>query len=147
MLTVRSDYECDLSFNHAIQIKNTELLKNYAMINPRAKQLGIFVKQWAKNRKINSVMDGKKYNFFCKLPYFLISLLDCISSYGWVVIVIYFLQHTTPPVLPYLQQSKRPADVKNFIIHGADCFFDNNIAPFKALSKQNTKSIGKFQLL
>jgi DNA polymerase sigma len=120
-----SNYECDLSFNHAIQIKNTELLKSYAMINPRVRQLGIFIKHWAKNRKINSVND------------------DCISSYAWVILVIYFLQRTSPPVLPFLQQSKRPADVKNFIIHGADCYFDNYIVPFKSASKDNKQSIGE----
>lgn len=111
------------------------------MINPRVRQLGIFIKHWAKNRKINSVNDGM-YTFFFRSAGGTNMRLDCISSYAWVILVIYFLQRTTPPVLPFLQQSKRPADVKNFIIHGADCYFDNYIVPFKSASKDNKQSIG-----
>ena len=82
-----------------------------------------------------TVPKKKRYRKTCCYKQ-LISALDCISSYAWVILVVYFLQHTTPPVLPFLQQSRRPADAKNFIIHGADCYFDNQIAHFKTARNQ-----------
>ncbi|KAH9986209.1 hypothetical protein BJV74DRAFT_775069, partial [Russula compacta] len=79
---------CDIGFENRLALENTRLLYCYAMIDPtRVRTLVLFLKVWCKRRKINSPYQGT------------------LSSYGYVLLVIYFLVHVkNPPVLPNLQQ-------------------------------------------
>ncbi|KAH9003824.1 hypothetical protein EDB86DRAFT_3072948 [Lactarius hatsudake] len=79
---------CDIGFENRLALENTRLLYCYAMIDPaRVRTLVLFLKVWCKRRKINSPYKGT------------------LSSYGYVLLVIYFLVHVkNPPVLPNLQQ-------------------------------------------
>lgn len=79
---------CDIGFENRLALENTRLLMCYAMIDPaRVRTLVLFLKIWCKRRKINSPYKGT------------------LSSYGYVLLVIYFLVHVkNPPVLPNLQQ-------------------------------------------
>ncbi|CCM03214.1 uncharacterized protein FIBRA_05338 [Fibroporia radiculosa] len=79
---------CDIGFENRLALENTRLLMCYAMIDPaRVRTMVLFLKVWSKRRKINSPYKGT------------------LSSYGYVLLVLYFLIHVkNPPVLPNLQQ-------------------------------------------
>lgn len=68
----------------------------WAQIDPRMVQLSLIVKRWAKRRGINSAFKGT------------------LSSYAYVILVIFFLQTRNPPVLPALQQIRSPKDGEHF---------------------------------
>jgi len=78
--------DCDISTHNPLAVRNTQLLRAYALIDWRVRAVAYVVKLWAKARDINSPAEGT------------------LSSYGYVLCVIFFLQViTTPPLLPCLQ--------------------------------------------
>eukprot|EP01039_Chlorochromonas_danica_P000473 gene473-512_t len=78
--------DCDISVHNALALANTQLLRAYSNIDPRVRLLAYIIKQWAKSRHINSPSDGT------------------LSSYGFLLTVIHFLQNRPIPLLPSLQQ-------------------------------------------
>ncbi|KAJ1456846.1 hypothetical protein M885DRAFT_438876, partial [Pelagophyceae sp. CCMP2097] len=66
--------ECDVSAHNPLALRNTELLRAYASIDPRVRHVTYAVKMWARRRRINSPSDGT------------------LSSYGYVLAAIYYLQ-------------------------------------------------------
>eukprot|EP00039_Didymoeca_costata_P014126 m.225025 g.225025 ORF g.225025 m.225025 type:complete len:912 (+) comp15952_c0_seq8:189-2924(+) len=82
-----SGIECDISLNHTLPLSNTLLLQTYAQVDARVRALVLLVKRWASNRGINDASNGT------------------LSSYAWVIMVLYFLQQRTPPILPSLQDA------------------------------------------
>ena len=62
------------------------MLRWYTRVDDRLLKLGHVVKLWARNNGLNDASMGT------------------VSSYAWIMMLIHFLQRTTPPVLPYLQQ-------------------------------------------
>jgi terminal uridylyltransferase len=77
---------CDINFSNQLGVHNTELLRCYSLCDPRVFALVLFVKAWAKKRKINSAYSGT------------------MSSYGYVLMILHFLINVEhPPVLPNLQ--------------------------------------------
>ncbi len=50
--------QVDVSINNPLGMYNTQLLRSYAQVDPRVRQLGVLVKKWAKARKINCSRDG-----------------------------------------------------------------------------------------
>ncbi|KAF1959937.1 PAP/OAS1 substrate-binding domain-containing protein [Byssothecium circinans] len=132
--------QCDINFENPLGIHNTRLLRCYSLCDPRVRPIVLFVKAWAKRRKINSSYSGT------------------LSSYGWVLMVLHYLVNIAqPPVCPNLQLIWRPMahmDVdalekmfKETTIDGyAVRFFDNeqeiiNMAQSRRLTN-NTQSIG-----
>ena len=78
--------QCDINFENPLAMYNTELLRLYSLCDPRVRPMVLFVKSWAKRRKINSAYSGT------------------LSSYGYVLMILHFLINVTqPPVLPNLQ--------------------------------------------
>ncbi|KAK8813097.1 hypothetical protein WA158_002689 [Blastocystis sp. Blastoise] len=76
----------DLGINNQLPVRNTALLRVYAMADPRVRILGLTIKRWAKSRMINDPTN-------CYL-----------SSYGYILMLIHFLQSgISPPLLPILQ--------------------------------------------
>ncbi|KAJ4350258.1 uncharacterized protein N0V89_008879 [Didymosphaeria variabile] len=87
--------QCDINFENPLAIHNTELLRCYSLADPRVRPMVLFVKAWAKRRKINSAYSGT------------------LSSYGWVLMVLHYLVNmASPPVCPNLQISWRPTTAK-----------------------------------
>ncbi|KAF2655898.1 hypothetical protein K491DRAFT_692537 [Lophiostoma macrostomum CBS 122681] len=83
--------QCDINFSNPLGIHNTHLLRCYSLCDPRVRPLVLFVKSWAKRRKINSSYSGT------------------LSSYGWVLMVLHYLVNIAqPPVCPNLQLCWRP---------------------------------------
>lgn len=77
--------EIDVSIEHWLVVRNTALLKTYAAVDERAKLLMMMVKIWSKRVGIADATNGT------------------LSSYGWFLLVVFFLQQIQPPVLPNLQ--------------------------------------------
>lgn len=69
--------ECDISLDNPLAVANTQLLRTYSEIDPRIRKLVYLVKHWAKMRHLNSPSDGT------------------LSSYGYILCVLSFLQVTT----------------------------------------------------
>jgi terminal uridylyltransferase len=87
--------QCDINFENPLGIHNTHMLRCYSMTDPRVRPIVLFVKAWAKRRKINSSYSGT------------------LSSYGWVLMVLHYLVNVSqPPVCPNLQLTiPQPKDV------------------------------------
>ncbi|CEG35558.1 S-M checkpoint control protein CID1 and related nucleotidyltransferases [Plasmopara halstedii] len=77
------EYDCDLCFENVLATRNTPLLRAYAAFDERARNLGLVVKHWAKQRGISDASSG------------------FLSSYSYVLLCIYYLQIVH--VLPNLQ--------------------------------------------
>lgn len=58
---------CDICVNNLLAVVNTKLLKDYAQIDERLRQLAFIVKHWARSRRVNETYQGT------------------LSSYAWVV--------------------------------------------------------------
>lgn len=75
----------DITVHNLLPLINSNMLKVYSTIDQRFHILGIYLKNWARINKIQGAAD--KY----------------LSSYALIIMLIYFLQRTKPPVLPNLQ--------------------------------------------
>ncbi len=71
---------------HFQGIRNSILLRTYCDIDERFRKLGFFIKRWASHCRINDASCGT------------------LSSYALINMLVFYLQRTTPPVLPFLQQ-------------------------------------------
>ncbi|TKA76589.1 hypothetical protein B0A49_03316 [Cryomyces minteri] len=83
--------QCDINFSNALALHNTLLLRCYSACDPRVRPMVLFIKSWAKRRKINSSYSGT------------------LSSYGYVLMILHFLANVAqPPVTPNLQLAWQP---------------------------------------
>ncbi|EMC92943.1 hypothetical protein BAUCODRAFT_77162 [Baudoinia panamericana UAMH 10762] len=83
--------QSDINFFNPLGLHNTQLLRCYSLCDQRVRPMVLFVKSWAKRRKINSSYSGT------------------LSSYGYVMMVLHYLVNVAqPPVLPNLQAPWRP---------------------------------------
>jgi terminal uridylyltransferase len=78
--------EADISLYNVLGRENTRLLALYAGLDDRVKQLGYLVKLFAKICDIGDASKGS------------------LSSYAYLLMVIFYLQQVRPAVLPVLQQ-------------------------------------------
>ena len=62
------------------------MLRTYASIDPRVRTLGYVVKEFAKRCDIGDASRGS------------------LSSYAYILMLIYYLQQVQPPVVPVLQE-------------------------------------------
>ncbi|CAK4096522.1 hypothetical protein Ae201684P_015972 [Aphanomyces euteiches] len=81
----QSSISCDVCVENTLALRNTRLLRTYALTDPRVRILAYVLKNWVKQRKINNAADGT------------------LSSYGYILMLLHYLQRTEPPVLPVLQ--------------------------------------------
>ncbi|KAK6819939.1 hypothetical protein RU639_006970 [Aspergillus parasiticus] len=78
--------KCDINLSGRLVLYNTELLRCYALCDERVRVVGVFVKMWAKARKINRPYHGT------------------LCSYGYILMVIHYLMNVVnPPLVPNLQ--------------------------------------------
>jgi len=49
---------CDICINNLLAVANTKLLRDYAQIDDRLRQLAFIVKHWAKSRGVNETYRG-----------------------------------------------------------------------------------------
>lgn len=82
--------QADINFSNQLAQWNTHMLHCYSLCDPRVTPMVLFVKSWAKQRRINSSYSGT------------------LSSYGYVLMVLHFLVNIArPPVLPNLQTTQQ----------------------------------------
>ncbi|MCJ1405365.1 Zinc finger, CCHC domain-containing protein [Xylographa trunciseda] len=78
--------QCDINFSNFLALHNTLLLRCYSHCDPRIRPMILFVKAWAKRRRINSPYHGT------------------LSSYGYVLMVLHYVVNVaSPPLAPNLQ--------------------------------------------
>ncbi|KAI7175937.1 PAP/OAS1 substrate-binding domain-containing protein [Hortaea werneckii] len=83
--------QSDINFFNPLGLHNTQLLRCYSLCDPRVRPIVLFVKSWAKKRKVNSSYSGT------------------LPSYGYVLMVLHYLMNIArPPVIPNLQMPWRP---------------------------------------
>ncbi|KAI0351604.1 hypothetical protein OH77DRAFT_914560 [Trametes cingulata] len=120
---------CDIGFENRLALENTRLLMCYASIDPaRVRTMVLFLKVWSKRRKINSPYKGT------------------LSSYGYVLLVIYFLVHVkNPPVLPNLQQMPplRPISEESHLNGYNIWFFDDIELLRQRWKSSNTETVAE----
>lgn len=93
--------QTDINFFNPLGIHNTQMLRCYSLCDSRVRPMILFIKSWAKRRKINSSYSGT------------------LSSYGYVLMALHYLVNVArPPVLPNLQHPWRPHD--RYTPHSAD---------------------------
>ncbi|KAI9861950.1 MAG: hypothetical protein M1813_005020 [Trichoglossum hirsutum] len=95
--------QCDINFSNLLALYNTTLLRCYSHSDPRVRPMAIFVKAWAKKRRINSPYHGT------------------LSSYGYVLMVLHYLLNiASPPVLTNLQHAWGFSE-REFLLGGGLC--------------------------
>ncbi|EGW01115.1 Terminal uridylyltransferase 7 [Cricetulus griseus] len=83
---LRSGLEVDISLYNTLALHNTRLLSAYSAIDPRVKYLCYTMKVFTKMCDIGDASRGS------------------LSSYAYTLMVLYFLQQRSPPVIPVLQE-------------------------------------------
>jgi DNA polymerase sigma len=118
-----SNIELDLSVGNLVAVCNSELLNTYAELDERVRALGIILKHWAKKRQIADAAKGY------------------LSSYSYIVLLIAYLQRTTPPLVPNLQAGYYGCE--RDMIEGHDCTFEKNVQQYKEMVETNRAAIGE----
>ena len=78
--------DADISLYNVLAGENTRLLSLYADLDPRCRTLGYMVKLFAKVCDIGDASRGS------------------LSSYAYILMMIFYLQKVSPPVLPVVQE-------------------------------------------
>ena len=101
--------QCDINFFNPLGLHNTGMLRCYSLCDPRVRPMVLFVKAWAKRRKINHPYSGT------------------LSSYGYVLMVLHYLVNVAhPPVLPNLQLRAETSNLPSITIDGYEVRFWGN---------------------
>ncbi|KAJ4771817.1 Poly(A) RNA polymerase cid11 [Rhynchospora pubera] len=122
MMDPETGLSCDICINNLLAVVNTKLLKDYAMIDPRLRQLAFIVKHWAKSRRVNETYQGT------------------LSSYAYVIMCIHFLQNRRPAILPCLQAMEATYVVR---VDNIDCAFFDDVDKLHAFGARNRESISR----
>ncbi|KAJ0396052.1 hypothetical protein ATCC90586_005639 [Pythium insidiosum] len=80
-----SGVECDLCVENQLAQRNTSLLRAYANADDRVRVLAYVLKQFVKRRRMNCAAEST------------------LSTYGYLLMLIHFLQRQDPPIVPVLQ--------------------------------------------
>nr|XP_033771993.1 terminal uridylyltransferase 4 isoform X2 [Geotrypetes seraphini] len=110
---------------------NTRMLATYAAIDPRVKYLGYTMKVFAKRCDIGDASRGS------------------LSSYAYILMVLYFLQQRKPPVIPVLQEIFDGKQIPVRMVDGWNAFFFDNLEELKKRLPslgRNMESVGELWL-
>ncbi|XP_062985468.1 terminal uridylyltransferase 7 [Elgaria multicarinata webbii] len=102
---VRSGLEVDISLYNTLALHNTRLLSSYAAIDPRVKYLCYTMKVFTKMCDIGDASRGS------------------LSSYAYTLMVLYFLQQRSPPVIPVLQEIYKEPKKPEILVDGWNVYF------------------------
>ncbi|XP_025109953.1 terminal uridylyltransferase 7-like isoform X2 [Pomacea canaliculata] len=106
----RTRLEGDISLYNILAQRNTELLHHYSLIDTRVRQLGYAVKVFAKVCDIGDASRGS------------------LSSYGYILMMLHFLQQCNPPVIPVLQELYPPGQSPEVLVEGCNTWFFGDLA-------------------
>lgn len=126
--------QCDINFFNPLGIHNTKMLRCYSKCDTRVRPMILFIKAWAKRRKINSSYSGT------------------LSSYGYVLMVLHYLVNIArPPVLPNLQLEAHRMGLRTGEVDGWEVnFYDDEDEIVRKASlggfSQNKQPVGALLL-
>eukprot|EP00088_Acartia_fossae_P032083 TRINITY_DN32899_c0_g1_i1.p1 TRINITY_DN32899_c0_g1~~TRINITY_DN32899_c0_g1_i1.p1 ORF type:complete len:516 (-),score=114.26 TRINITY_DN32899_c0_g1_i1:429-1976(-) len=114
-----ANIDVDFSVDNHTSIRNTHLLFYYSLVDYRVRPLVIAVKRWAKRHNLNDASS------------------QTISSYGWTLMVIHYLQFgVQPQVVPCLHE------MYPNIFHSESNIFNLDYSDTPNFESKNTKSLG-----
>lgn len=128
---LRSGLEVDISLYNTLALHNTRLLSAYSAIDPRVKYLCYTMKVFTKMCDIGDASRGS------------------LSSYAYTLMVLYFLQQRSPPVIPVLQEIYKGEKKPEILVDGWNIyFFDqiNELPTYWPEYGKNTESVGQLWL-
>ncbi|XP_062573267.1 terminal uridylyltransferase 4-like isoform X2 [Saccostrea cucullata] len=106
-----SQLEGDISLYNLLALHNTRMINLYATMDPRVRVLGYAIKVFAKICEIGDASRGS------------------LSSYAYILMLIYYLQQCKPPVLPVLQEIHMEPDKPERVVEGWNAWhFDDTEA-------------------
>lgn len=119
-----SGLKVDISIENTIAIENTRLIRLYMDLDERVKPLAIALKVWCKARAISHPEEGT------------------LSSYSSTLMLIHFLQRTSPPVLPNLQAVGPDQEPFSHTYQGTviDCYYDES-PTFKSVNAERVGAL------
>ncbi|XP_053395690.1 terminal uridylyltransferase 7-like [Mercenaria mercenaria] len=127
-----SQLEGDISLYNILAMENTRLLHAYANIDQRVQTLGYAIKVFAKVCDIGDASRGS------------------LSSYAYMLMMIHYLQHTKPPVVPVLQELHTGDGPKpERIVEGWNTWFFDDISKLPYIwpeCGQNNQCVGELWL-
>lgn len=113
---------CDICLNNVLAVVNTKLLRDYAQIDVRLRQLAFVVKHWAKSRGVNATYQGT------------------LSSYAYVLMCIHFLQQRRPAILPCLQEM---GTTYSAIVDDIRCAYFDQVEKLRGFGSRNKETIAQ----
>uniref|UniRef100_A0A673HV06 Terminal uridylyltransferase 4-like n=1 Tax=Sinocyclocheilus rhinocerous TaxID=307959 RepID=A0A673HV06_9TELE len=127
----QSGLEGDISLYNTLAQHNTRMLATYAAIDPRVQYLGYTMKVFAKRCDIGDASRGS------------------LSSYAYILMVLYFLQQKQPPVIPVLQEVFDGSTVPQRMVDGWNAFFFDDLDELRRRLPelyQNKETVGELWL-
>ncbi|KAM4574604.1 terminal uridylyltransferase 4 [Fundulus diaphanus] len=127
----QSGLEGDISLYNTLAQHNTRMLATYAALDPRVQFLGYTMKVFAKRCDIGDASRGS------------------LSSYAYILMVLYFLQQRQPPVIPVLQEIFDGKTAPERMVDGWNAFFFDDMDKLRqrlADRQPNTESVGELWL-
>ncbi|XP_045068190.1 terminal uridylyltransferase 4 isoform X1 [Coregonus clupeaformis] len=126
---VRTGLEGDISLYNTLALHNTRLLASYAAIDPRVKMLCYVMKVFAKLCDIGDASRGS------------------LSSYGFTLMVLFYLQQRNPPVIPVLQEIYDGEEKPEVLVDGWNVYFYNDLDNLpERWSQKNLECVGSLWL-
>ncbi|XP_042305695.1 terminal uridylyltransferase 7 [Sceloporus undulatus] len=128
---VRSGLEVDISLYNTLALHNTRLLSCYAAIDSRVKYLCYTMKVFTKMCDIGDASRGS------------------LSSYAYTLMVLYFLQQRSPPVIPVLQEIYKEPKKPEMLVDGWNVYFFDRLEELPAVWPdfgKNKESVGELWL-
>ncbi|CAB1323973.1 unnamed protein product [Coregonus sp. 'balchen'] len=127
----QSGLEADISLYNTLAQHNTRMLATYAAVDPRVQFLGYTMKVFAKRCDIGDASRGS------------------LSSYAYILMVLYFLQQRQPPIIPVLQEIFDGHTVPQRMVDGWNAFFCDDLEELRRRLpelQQNRESVGELWL-
>ena len=123
--------QCDINFTGRVALHNTHMLWTYGQIDQRVRLMGVFVKNWAKARDINTPYHGT------------------LSSYGYVLMVLHYcINVAKPPLVPnlqYLAKNNGWNDEPTELFEGYDTRYESDMTKIRqamVAEGRNKNSLG-----
>lgn len=115
-------FQCDLSVSNSIAIRCSELLYIYGCLDPRVRALVFSLRCWARVHGLTNSVPG-----------------TWITNFSLTMMIMFFLQKRSPPIIPTLDQLKELADEKDkHVIGGYDCSFVSDLSKIKPTKNTET---------
>ncbi|XP_054129555.1 poly(A) RNA polymerase, mitochondrial [Melozone crissalis] len=118
-------FQCDLSVSNSIAIRSSELLYIYGCLDSRVRALVFTIRCWARVHGLTNSAPG-----------------TWITNFSLTMMVMFFLQRRSPPIIPTLDQLKELAGEKDkHIIGGYDCSFVSDLMKIKPTKNTETLDV------